>query len=51
MTTRGVKEDDTKKIVEFIDQALKNKDNEEMLAGLRIAVKEFCKKFPVPGIE
>lgn len=50
MTTRGVKESDTKQIVEFMDQAFKNKDNEEMLAELRTKVREFCKNFPVPGL-
>ncbi len=50
MTTRGVKEEDTKQIVEFIDQALKNKDNADILADLKLRVREFCKKFPVPGI-
>lgn len=50
MTTRGVKEEDTRKIINFIDQALKNKDNEEILATLKNEVKEFCKAFPVPGI-
>ena len=50
MTTRGIKEEDVKKIVEFIDQALKNKDNEEVLAGLRNKVREFSLKFPVPGL-
>ena len=50
MTTRGVKEADTKQIVEFMDQALKNKDNEEMLADLKNKVREFCLKFPVPGL-
>jgi len=50
MTTRGVKEEDTRKIINFIDQAFKNKDNEEVLAGLKNEVKEFCKAFPVPGI-
>ena len=50
MTTRGVKEADTKKIVEFIDHALKNKDDEEALSELRNKVREFCKDFPVPGV-
>jgi glycine hydroxymethyltransferase len=50
MTTRGVKEDDTKQIVAFMDQALKNKDNEEILAELRIKVRELALKFPVPGL-
>jgi len=51
MTTRGIKEEDVKKIVEFIDQALKSKDNEDILADLRIRVKELSLSFPVPGIE
>ncbi len=50
MTTRGVKEEDTKKIVEFIDQALKNKDNEKNLAELKNKVREFSLSFPVPGL-
>ena len=50
MTTRGVKESDTKQIVEFIDQALKSKDNADILADLRIRVREFSLSFPVPGM-
>ncbi len=50
MTTRGVKEADTKLIVEYMDQAFKNKDNEEVLAELRNKVKEMCKNFPVPSL-
>jgi len=50
MTTRGMKEADVKKIVEFIDQALKNKENEEKLAELRTKVRNFSLKFPVPGL-
>ncbi len=50
MTTRGVKETDTKQIAEFIDQALKSKGNADILADLRIKVREFCKKFPVPSL-
>jgi len=50
MTTRGVKEDDVKKIVECMDQALKNKDNEEILAELKNKVREMSLRFPVPGL-
>ena len=50
MTTRGVKEDDVKKIVECMDQALKNKDNEEILTELKNKVRELALKFPVPGL-
>lgn len=50
MTTRGVKESDTVKIVDFMDRAIKNRDNEEMLLSIKQEVKAFCKAFPVPGI-
>jgi glycine hydroxymethyltransferase len=50
MTTRGIKEDDAKQIVEFMDQAFKNKDNEEILADLKEKVREFAVKFPVPSL-
>lgn len=50
MTTRGIKEEDTKKIVEFIDTALKNKDNEEMLAEIKNQVRKFTLDFPVPSL-
>mgnify|MGYP001805873490 CR=1 FL=1 len=50
MTTRWIKENDTMQIVEFIDQALKNKDNEEELLNIRKDVIIFSKKFPVPWI-
>jgi glycine hydroxymethyltransferase len=50
MTTRGVKEEDTKQIVHFMDQAFKNHDNEEKLVQLKEEVKNFALKFPVPGL-
>lgn len=50
MTTRGVKEDDVKEIVEYMDQAFKNHDNEELLAQLRNKVREMALSFPVPGL-
>ena len=50
MTARGIKEAETKKIVEYMDQALKNKDNEEILAELRNKVREMALSFPVPGL-
>ncbi|MCX6823965.1 MAG: serine hydroxymethyltransferase [candidate division SR1 bacterium] len=50
MTTRGVKEDEVKKIVEYMDQAFKHKNNEEVLAELRNKIKEMALSFPVPGL-
>lgn len=51
MTTRGIKEEEVKQIVEYMDQAFKNKDNEEVLAELRNKIRAFSLSFPVPGIE
>lgn len=53
MTTRGVKENDMRTIVDFIDQAFKlatQENNEEAFASLHQQIINFSKKFPVPGI-
>jgi len=47
MTTRGIREDDARQIGDFIDRALKNADNEEVLRALREEVRTFCRRFPV----
>jgi len=49
-TTRGMKEDDIKKIGNWIIEAFKNYQNKEYLVKLKKEVEEFCSKFPVPGI-
>lgn len=53
MTTRGVKEEDMRKIVDFMDQAFKlatQEDNEQAFATLKEEVIAFAKQFPVPGV-
>jgi glycine hydroxymethyltransferase len=50
MTTRGVKEEEVKQIVEFMDQAFKHKDDEEILTELKNKIKELALKFPVPSL-
>jgi glycine hydroxymethyltransferase len=47
-TTRGMKEAEMKLIVEYIDEAFNNRDQEEKLVLLKQAVKELCGKFPIP---
>ena len=47
MTTRGLKEEDFKKIGKIISEALKNKDNEEKLSLLKEKVLEITSKFPL----
>ena len=49
-TTRGMKEDDMVKIGNWMLDALKNRENSERLAKIKVEVETFCSKFPVPGI-
>ncbi len=47
VTTRGMKEKDVIRIVEFIDQALMKPTDEQHLASLKRSVRSFVKKFPL----
>ncbi len=42
VTTRGAKEDDMKKIAEWMRRSIDNRDNDEVLAELRKEVVDFC---------
>ncbi len=46
ITTRGFKEDEMKLIAGFINEALRNKDNQEILNKIKNAVCELMKKHP-----
>jgi glycine hydroxymethyltransferase len=48
VTTRGLKETEMVLLVEYMDTAFQNKENEEKLAELKNKVKELCIKFPIP---
>jgi glycine hydroxymethyltransferase len=48
MTTRGVKNDDMIQIVDFIDQAINNRNNPELLKQIKEEVKNFALRFPLP---
>ncbi len=47
ITTRGLKEDDIKKVAEWIDQAIVNKSDEAKLAAIKAEVADFMKAFPL----
>ena len=47
MTTRGLKEDDFRKIGTIIAEALKNHDNEEILQELDKEVLDITSKYPL----
>ena len=48
VTTRGFKELESRLIVEFMDEALMNKENEEKLKELKEKIKNLCNQFPIP---
>jgi len=45
LTTRGMKESEMKVVGEFIDKALKDRQDDEKLKKIKADVKEFCSKF------
>lgn len=48
VTTRGMKEPEMLKIADFIDRAVKAKNDDAALAAIREEVREFTKAFPMP---
>ena len=47
VTTRGMKENDMVKIVEWIDRLIMSPDDETMIAAVRSEVTAFAKSFPL----
>ncbi len=50
ITTRGMKEEEIKRIATWIDSAIVNRENIEFLEKIREEVKELCIKFPSPSV-
>ncbi|MFA5644176.1 MAG: serine hydroxymethyltransferase [Patescibacteria group bacterium] len=47
ITTRGFKENEVLQVVEFIDLAFRNKDDEKILEKIKQEVEQLCQKFPI----
>jgi glycine hydroxymethyltransferase len=47
ITTRGLKENDMKTVVEFVDRILMNIDDEKEIASVKSTVHEFMHQFPL----
>ncbi len=47
VTTRGMKEEEMKKIAAFINRAIENSENESELITIKNEIKEFCSAFPL----
>ncbi len=50
ITTRGFKEAEVERVAELIDQALKNRDNEEILNSIKQEVKDLCQQYKTPSL-
>ncbi|MCK5320299.1 serine hydroxymethyltransferase [Candidatus Parcubacteria bacterium] len=48
ITTRGMKEDEIKRIAAWIDSAIANRQKIEVLESIRDEVKKLCLEFPIP---
>ena len=47
ITTRGFLESDCEQVVEWIDEAIYNRDNDNLLKNLKTKVNEFMLRFPL----
>ena len=50
LTSRGMKEDEVKKIVAWINRAIENKADENKLKEIKEKVRDMCLKFSVPSL-
>ena len=51
LTTRGCTEEDMRTVVELMDAALMNREDEAKLLDIKENVRKFSLRFPVPGID
>jgi len=50
ITSRGMKEEEIRKVAEWVDQAIKNKNNESELNRIKEEVRQLCLSYPIPSI-
>ncbi|HUG80207.1 MAG TPA: serine hydroxymethyltransferase [Bryobacterales bacterium] len=50
-TTRGMKENEMRRLAGWMVKALKNHDDQSTIDSVRGEVEEMCRQFPVPGID
>jgi len=50
ITTRGMKEEEIKKVSKWINEAIENRGDEEKLKNIKNEVKELCLEFPIPSL-
>lgn len=50
VTSRGFKENEMIKIADWMDGAVRNRNDERALAKIAEEIREFCRPFPCPGL-
>ncbi len=50
LTTRGMKQDEMKKVGQWILAVLRSPEDESVATRVRGEIRDFCAAFPVPGI-
>jgi len=50
ITTRGMKEEESRQIARWINELVSDPENVELQERVKSEVKSMCEKFPVPGI-
>jgi glycine hydroxymethyltransferase len=50
ITTRGMKEEEIKRIAVWINSAIENRNNIEALDSIKEEVKKLCASFPIPSV-
>ena len=51
ITTRGFKEEECREVARYMDEVIRNHDNQEVLDKTRENVRKLCAEYPVPGIK
>lgn len=49
ITTRGMKEEEMRLIARWMDEVLRDPDNENLLQRIREQVRDLCRQFPAPA--
>ncbi len=50
VTTRGMREEEMRRIAQWIDDVVNNLEDEERIERIRAEVAELCAQFPAPGL-
>ena len=50
ITTRGMKEEEIKKIITWINSAIENREEIEILDSIKKEVEDMCLEFPIPSM-